>query len=244
MSNKHRVLIAEDKPEFRKLMRKLIPLVHSSFEVVEEAVDGEDFIDKVFTVQPDLIFLDIDMPKKSGIEAVTEIIKVKPDLKFVFTTAYDHFALEAFGLKAMDYIVKPIKKERLYDVLETAHKILYNQTTQNQLARSKRIPIKSSGSQYFVPLEEIIFIEKQDRKTVIHLINEQISTNDTLEDLQSYLDDRFYQSHRSFIINLTMVYKIRPSGQSYMVSFDNYEHAAQISKNYIKGIQQKMEEFL
>lgn len=244
MGKVFKVLIAEDQPEARKFMKKLIPLVHPSFEVVEEASDGEELIDKLFTVKPDVVFVDIEMPKMKGIDAIKRCLEVKPDLKFIFTTAYDTFALEAFNLKAMDYIVKPVKKERLYGVLERVYKtLLLEEGIQNKGIYRNKLPIRYNRSLYYVSLEDIFFIEKQGRKSLIHTNKEVYSTYETLDEIMEYLDHRFFQSHRSFIINLTKVFEVRTSGQSYLVYFDDYDIAAQISKNNIKMTYQQIEKF-
>ncbi|KGX85132.1 LytR/AlgR family response regulator transcription factor [Pontibacillus litoralis] len=241
----YRLLIADDQGPSRKLLRQMIEkMAADSFEVVGEAEDGEEMIEKVFKYQPDLVMCDIEMPKRKGIEAVTELQKTRPSLKYIFTTAYESFAVQAFDLNAVDYILKPIEMSRLMLALERAKDVLGKKQSKGQQtgANMQRLPIRFNRSLYYVQVEDILFIEKSDRKSIIHTPTAQYSSSETLEYYLDFLDEHFVQSHRSFIINLARVNRIQASGKSYVVFFDGYETPAQISKQNIQRIQHLMSE--
>ena len=244
MTQKYRVIIADDLPEARKLLKRFIEIIQPSFIVIDEAENGEVLIEKVMFHQPDLILTDIKMPKLRGIDAIRECQKLIPTIKYIFTTAYDSFALEAFELSAVDYLVKPIQKDRLFLALEKAKKCL--QQSNNILAKTerKRIPIKYNRSLFYIFVDDILFIEKRGRKTIIHTHQQEYPSLETLEELKEYIHSGVVQSHRSFLINLEHVSHITTVGKSYMVYFYGYDQAAQISKQNINYIQELMETYI
>ncbi|MFC0524347.1 LytR/AlgR family response regulator transcription factor [Pontibacillus salicampi] len=239
----YRIIVAEDQAASRKLLRQMIEkMAADSFEIVAEAKDGEELIEKVFEHSPDLVLCDIEMPKRKGIDAVKELQRTLPSLSYIFTTAHENFAVEAFELNAVDYVLKPIQMSRLMLSLERAKKVLKEKDRKLEKwnASLARIPIRFNRSLYYVQIDDILFIEKNDRKSIIHTVEEQYSSGETLEYFLEYLDHRFVQSHRSFIINLHRVARIQTSGKSYLVFFDHYDIAAQISKQNIQRVQQML----
>ncbi|KGX83550.1 LytR/AlgR family response regulator transcription factor [Pontibacillus marinus] len=242
----YRILIADDQEASRKLLKQMISKVAAdSFSVIDEAVDGVDLVEKVIQHQPDLVMCDIEMPRKRGIDAIRECVQTMPSLAYIFTTAHDKFAVEAFDLHALDYVMKPIQISRLHLALDRAKKTLDQKQTEeseNQKA-THRIPIRFNRSLYYVQVEDILFIEKRDRKSVIHTAYQSYSSTETLEYFLDFLDDSFVQSHRSFIIHLTHISHIQTSGKSYLVYFHDYETPAQISKQNIQRIHELMSHF-
>ncbi len=244
MTQKYRVIIADDLPEARKLLKRLIELLQPSLIVIDEAENGEVLIEKVMIHKPDIILADIDMPKLKGLDAIRECQKLIPDIKFIFTTAHDSFALEAFELSPVDYILKPIQKDRLYLALEKAKKLLQQSNVILGIGEKKRIPIKFNRSLFYVLVDEILFIEKSGRKTIIHTPQQEYTSPETLEELKDYLHSGIVQSHRSYLINLEHVSHITSVGKSYMVYFYGYEKPAQISKQNINQIQDLMSTYI
>jgi two-component system LytT family response regulator len=232
-----KVLIAEDNAPSRKLLKHLIKSV-PNYQIVGEAVNGEDLINKVMMEKPDIVLVDINMPLLNGMEAVKSCKKILPTLQVIFITGHDEYALEAFGVNAIDYIVKPIERGRLYSALERAAAFSKQTGTVPPSAPVKKdLMIKQRNQYSFIPLEEIIFIERADRKAVIHTVNQKIELNEALTDLEEILDSRFVASHRSYIINLQYLTKIEAAGQSYNAYFKNYEETAKVSKNKLAELQ-------
>jgi len=232
-----KVLIAEDNAASRKLLKHLIKYV-PNYQIVGEAENGEELINKVMAEKPDIVLVDINMPLLNGMEAVKSCKKILPTLQVIFITGHDEYALEAFGVNAIDYIVKPIERDRLYSALERSAALLKQPSTFLSSAPVKKdLMIKQRNQYSFIPLDEIIFIERADRKSVIHTINQKMELNEALTDLEEILDSRFVASHRSFIINLQYVTRIETAGQSYIAYFKNYEETAKVSKNKLVEIQ-------
>jgi len=231
-----RILIAEDNAAARKLLKHLIKHV-PNYELVGEAVNGEDLINKVMMGKPDIVLVDINMPLMNGMEAVKSCKKIVPSLQVIFITGHDEYALEAFGVNAIDYIIKPIERDRLYSALERAAAFKNQSVSVQQSPLKKDLMIKQHHQYSFVPLDEIIFIEKAERKSIIHTINQKIELNEALANLEEILDSRFIASHRSYIINLQYLTKIEVDGQTFKAHFKNYEDTAKVSKHKLMELQ-------
>ncbi|TCN21199.1 LytR/AlgR family response regulator transcription factor [Mesobacillus foraminis] len=231
-----RVLIAEDHAPSRKLLKHLIkPL--QNFQIVGEAENGEDLICMVMKEKPDIILVDINMPLLNGMEAVKSCKKMVSSIQIIFITGHDNFALEAFDVNAIDYIIKPIDRDRLYAALGRAEAFSVASARKEQPSIKKDLMVKQSNQFSFIPLEDIIFIERADRKAVIHTVDQKIELNEALTNLEEILDSRFAASHRSYIINLQYLNRIETVGQTYKAYFKNYQETAKVSKNKLAELQ-------
>lgn len=233
----HRLIVADDDQLSREILKHFLSLL-PQFSVCGEASNGEELIGQVMTLQPDLILLDISMPKMDGIDAIKTILKINPHAKFIFITGHDNYAVEAFSLAAVDYIVKPVERSRLYVAMEKAAKILSIPTEKTS---NPKLVVKSRGSFHYIPLDDIIFIEKVDRKAIIHTLSASFQSSDTLEVILNKLDNRFINTHRSYIINVEHLVNITPVDETFMVSFHNYDKKAIISKHKIAKTQQMIQ---
>lgn len=238
------VIIAEDHAPSRKILTRFVELL-PDFCVVEAVADGDEFIQKVLIFKPDLALVDINMPRLSGVDAVKQCIQLKPELKFIFVTAYDNFAVEAFNLYATDYVMKPVDKNRLFLALERAKQLIEaeRQDESQRHPKKKVLAIQFKRSQYYIPMDHILFIERVDRKCVIHTKDQQFETYETLETLKQSLDRSFYQTHRSYIVRIPSIYRISTSGNTFFAHFQNYECGAYISKKKINTVRKLVEEW-
>ena len=190
-----RVLISEDDAASRKLLKHLILLL-PNYQIVGEAENGEELIQGVMKEKPDIALVDIGLPLLSGMEAVKTCKKILPSLQVIFITGHDQYALEAFDVNAIDYIMKPIERSRLYGALERAASMAVQ--NQSQGSFKKDLMIKQHNQMIFVPLDEVLFIERAERKAVIHTHQKKYEMNEALTNLESILDSRFIASHRSY----------------------------------------------
>jgi two-component system, LytTR family, response regulator len=236
----HNLIVADDDQLSREILKHFLSLL-PQFSICGEASNGEELIGKVMTQQPDLILLDINMPQMDGIDAIKTILKINPHAKFIFITGHDNYAVEAFSLAAIDYIVKPVERSRLYAAMEKAAKILSMPT---EKASNPKLVIKSRRSFHYVPLDDIIFIEKVDRKAIIHTLDASFQSSDTLEMILTKLDNRFINTHRSYIINVEHLANITPVDETFMVSFHNYDKKAIISKHKMAKTQEVIQSYI
>ena len=117
--NKINLIIADDNEDSVEILDYFIEQL-PEFEVISICKDGEQLVQEVMAKSPDLLLVDINMPTINGVDAIKKCLRIKPNLNFIFITGYDEFAVKAFELSALDYIVKPIEKTRLYMALERA----------------------------------------------------------------------------------------------------------------------------
>lgn len=241
--NQINIVIADDHQVSIEIMEQFIHEL-PGFEVIGTCNNGEELIEEVIIKKPDLVITDINMPRKNGVEAIRECVSFIHNLKFIFFTGYDEFAIEAFRLSAVDYIVKPIEKERLYVALEKAKKIIQIEEDQlmehsSQEARAN-LPLREQNSVRYIPLSDIYFIEKAEKKCLVYTEGKIYETNEPISKLMEKLDESFYQAHRSYIINLHKVSHIAPRNESYIVHFENYQNQASISKLKINEVKERM----
>lgn len=238
---KMKVIIADDDLSSKRLLAHYIELL-PEYTLAGEVSNGEELIRLVEQVGPDIVLVDIDMPRINGVEASKVCKEIVPTLQVIFTTGYDTFAVEAFNLAAVDYIVKPIEKVRLYIALEKAKIGL--QLQKRMEARRNRVPtklaIKSNLTTLYLSIEDILYIEKVGRKSIIQMEDTFIETTESLQEIEKRLPAYFYRTHRSYVVNLRKVVKIDAFGETYLAHFANTQKTAHISKLQINTVQQLM----
>lgn len=224
---RYNVVLADDLSGSRTVLRRFINST-PDFVVIGEAEDGEALIEQVLVKKPHLALVDISMPKLSGISAIKQCLLQQPDLKVIFVTNYEQYAVEAFDVSAIDYIVKPVQVARLRQALDKVKTALQASV---QRPRISRLLVRAEGVIRFVPLEEILFIEKIGRRTVIHTRAGLFDIQATLQTLLQQLNESFVLSHRSYIVNLPHISSIVSSGETYMAYFGDYDKPAHVSKH-------------
>ncbi len=217
--NRLRALIVDDEDLGRAIVREHLA-AHGDVEVVGEAGNGFEALKLAAELKPDLIFLDIQMPKLDGFE-VLELLEGEPAV--VFVTAFDQHALRAFDAHAVDYLLKPFAKDRFDAALEKAraqHTGRRSPVAQaTALAgtahpRLERIVVKDGAKVTVVPLDKLDFVQAQDDYVLLRFEGRSILKQQTLSSLENQLPaDRFIRIHRSYILNLERLSKIEPDGK-------------------------------
>lgn len=208
-----RAIIIDDERLARKELNSLLE-DYKEIEIIGEAVNAEDAEEKITKLNPDLIFLDIQMPGKTGFELLEGLESVP---KVIFTTAYDEYALKAFDYNALDYLLKPIQKDRL----EECMKKLLNEDDQSakeaqtgevkKLGASDQVFVKDGDRCWFVTLSNIRLFESDGNYIKVYFDNFKPMIHKSLNALDERLDDRtFFRASRKHIINLGWVETIEP----------------------------------
>jgi two-component system LytT family response regulator len=130
-------------------------------------------------------------------------------LKIIFAAGFNEFAVEAFAISSVDYMVKPVEKNRVYKALERAKAVILNDWEAADLSGNKRLAVRSNSSLYYIAFNDIIFIEKSGKKCIIYTVNQTVETYENISDIFMQLDSNFYRTHRSYIVNLRMLSHIR-----------------------------------
>lgn len=237
MENIKIVIADDDRPS--RLILTLFIQVLQEYEVVAEAETGEELINLVMAEKPDIVLVDISMPGINGIEAVKVCREIHPDLEVVFTTGYDEYAVEAFNISAADYIMKPIEQARLFKALEKARKSLLLQYVERRRYSSK-LAVKSYNTYLYLQIDDILYIEKERRKTILHTVRERFETSEALQELEEKLPAFFFKTHRSYLVNLKKINKIESYGETYLAYFPDSNKTAHISKLKINEVHNLM----
>ena len=212
-----RAVIVDDEELARVFLREMLSR-YPEVEVVAECANGFDAVKAVGETSPDLLFLDIQMPKLDGFEVV-ELIDPGPAV--VFVTAYDQYAMRAFDAHAVDYLLKPFSAERFDRALERAKERLGERrlpaevaAARNPSERPQRIVVKDGTRVHVIPLDKLDYIEAQDDYVALHSGGKAFLKQQPIASLEATLDPaRFVRIHRSAIVNLERVDRIEPYGK-------------------------------
>lgn len=207
-----RAIIIDDERLARKELNNLLKN-YPEIEIVDQAVNADDALEKIKRLNPDLIFLDIQMPGKTGFELLEELDKVP---KVIFTTAYDEFATRAFDVNALDYLLKPIQEERLKDTITKV--LAVEASALSERAQEETLEVKQSlgvndqvfvkdGERcWFISLREIRLFESDGNYIKVYFNNFKPMIHKSLNALDEKLDERsFFRASRKFIINLSWI---------------------------------------
>ncbi|HZP47701.1 MAG TPA: response regulator [Vicinamibacterales bacterium] len=209
-----RVVIVDDEPLARRLMRELLA-AHADVEIVADCANGFEAVKAVTDHKPDLLLLDVQMPKLDGFE-VLDLLGGETDV--IFVTAYDSYAIRAFEVHAIDYLLKPFSAERLSEALERARQRIAARSRPAQAFASEmraeraplgRILIRDRGDVHVVPIPKVDYIESQDDYVAVHTGGRSFLKEQTLGELESLLDgSAFVRIHRRYLLNVSRLAKI------------------------------------
>lgn len=236
MAKKLKVLIGDDDAGMRLVLKKAIGK-NEGFEIVGEGENGLEALSLAEKLKPDVVFLDVEMPEMNGVECGKRIIDINPQTIIIFATAHAEYMEEAFQLYAFDYLVKPFKLERIFQTLDRIWELSNERYDENLVKslkyenRPSKLLIKNKEGISFVDMEDIIIIQREDRNTVLYTALESYTTSDGLSELEERLDrSKFMRSHKSYIINLSMISKIYPYGRwTYIIKLKNTDKDALIT---------------
>ena len=249
-----RALIADDEPLARERMRSLLG-AEQDIEIIGEARDGVEAVEAILSQSPDLVFLDVHMPKLDGFEVIQT---VGPDRMpaVVFVTAYDQHALRAFEVQALDYLLKPFDGERFQGALRRVRRQIDSRETgdigQRLLAlvrdlrpasqsRTDRLVVKSGGRLYFLRADEIDWIEAAGNYVRLHVGAEGHLLRETMNSIESRLNPEiFFRIHRSHIVNIERIKELQPwfNGE-YVVILRNGARLT-LSRGYREKLQERL----
>jgi two-component system, LytTR family, response regulator len=225
---KIRTVVVDDEDLARQVLREFLS-AHAEVEIVAECANGFEAVKAVAEHKPDLVFLDIQMPKLDGFE-VLELLGSGPAV--IFVTAYDTFAIRAFEVHAVDYLLKPIGAQRFEAALERAQERLSGKLPSAVLPAMElaaaarppqqyldRIPVRDGPSVFIIPVAKLDYAEAQDDYVALASQGKKHLKQQTISSLEAALDpSRFIRIHRSYIVNLERVAKIEPYGKDSFVA--------------------------
>jgi two-component system, LytTR family, response regulator len=209
-----KAIIIDDERLARNELKKLLQ-DFPEVEVIDEAANAEEGITKIESLNPDLIFLDIQMPGKTGFDMLSQLERAP---QVIFTTAYDEFALKAFEVNALDYLLKPVEPKRLADAIQKLHlteqkdiRTEGENFNNSILTEADQVFVKDGERCWFVKLSDIRLFESVGNYAKVFFANNKPLILKSLNALEERLDEKtFFRANRKHIVNLRMIDKIEP----------------------------------
>lgn len=210
----YKAIIIDDERLARNELKKLLS-EFSEIEVIGEAANAQEGIEKIESLSPDLIFLDIQMPGKTGFDMLMELEKAP---HVIFITAYDEFALKAFEVNALDYLMKPVEPKRLADALHKLQQAEEKELaaamagmSRGMLGENDQVFVKDGEKCWFVKLGEVRLFESVGNYAKVYFGSNKPLILKSLNALEDRLDERiFFRANRKHIINMRMIEKVEP----------------------------------
>ena len=242
-------LIADDETELRRHLGRLLNQLWPELVIAGESNNGPATLDLFHSLSPDIIFLDINMPGLSGLEVAK---RISGQCTIVFITAYDRYAVEAFESEALDYILKPVQKDRLAASLERCKKRFSAPSLDPQdlgpllkllekkLGRDKTSPFlqwiraQHGDSIRLIPVEDVLLFKAEDKYTLVITAHTESLIRKTIKELEEELDpDKFWKIHRGTLVNISSIQKVSRSVTGrYVVRLDGYDDPLMVSRSF------------
>lgn len=199
------VFVVDDEPPARNRLKDLLNdcIEQLPLSLVGEASNGREALDKLSEIHADVVLVDIRMPEMDGIELAQHLSKLPKPPAVIFTTAYDVYAIQAFELHAVDYLLKPIRLRRLFDALTRARTAVPVRTAVlKELAAEprKNLSIHERGKVYLIPIEEIIYLRAELKYITVRTAQREYLVDEALADLEKEFAARFVRIHRNCLV--------------------------------------------
>ena len=238
------VLIVDDEHLARQRLRKMLSTT-AEYQIIGEAETGEDALRKTQAAQPDVILMDIRMPGMDGIEAASYINKLDNPPAIIFTTAYSDHALSAFETHAIDYLLKPIKQNRLRAALDAAKRVNKAQMSQlrvdETVSAREKICVKNRGSLELIPIEEIIYFQADQKYVTLRTADQEYLIEESLKNLEEEFPSQFFRIHRNALVAQHMLNGLTKNSDGRVcIRFTDVDDLLEISRRHLPLIRKKL----
>lgn len=198
------IAICDDEKEIREMLGEKVKMLYPDVTPFFYST-GEELLS--LDRQPDILFLDIQMPGKNGIEIAKELRRKWRDTILIFVTAIEEYVFQAFDVEAFHYLVKPFSDEKFHEVITRAVDHIHNRKCKKETEPEKYMMIHTSGNHVKVLVNDIVYVEVFNRKVMIHKVNETIEYYGKLSELAKNLGEDFFRPHRAYLIHFKYVIK-------------------------------------
>jgi two-component system, LytTR family, response regulator LytT len=237
-----RTLIVDDELYSRDELRHLLQSF-ASIQVVGEAESGEAAVVKALQLHPDVVFLDVEMPKMNGMEAAKALMELKKTPLIVFATAYPQFAAEAFRYEAVDYLLKPYDENQLRETVLRIEKHFLHPFDQESGKQTGKLAVEGDGEILYLDPKDILYISREEKLSKIVTKTRDYETRIPLKDLEARLTAySFFRIHKSYIVNLDYIIRLTPwFNGAYQLEIEDGNEMLSVSRNYVKALRTKLE---
>ena len=235
-----KILIVDDEKPARDRLARMVGELREH-ELVGEAVNGLEALGMAQSLEPDIVLLDIRMPGMDGIEAARHISKLDEPPAVVFTTAFSDHALEAFETHAVDYLLKPVKQDRLKAAMDAAVRPTRAQAAKSGdmlsgLEARQHICARVRGSLVLVPIDDIYYFHAEQKYVTVRHTGGEVLIEDALKNLESEFPDRFYRIHRNALVSLTRLAGMQSDNEGHKVTFRDIDDTLEVSRRHLPGV--------
>lgn len=238
-----KVAIIDDEPYSREEMKHLLS-GYSWVEVVGEASSAEKGLEIILTKEPDVLILDIEMPGMSGVDLAEALQKMKHKPEIVFATAYPDYALKAFRVEAVDYLLKPFEEDQLAQTMERLKNLLKVEVKKKSESPSMgKLAVQDEDKIVFISPKDILYIFREERETFICTEKKKYMCRLPIKELESKLSTYpFFRVHKSYLVQLPFVEELIPWGSGvYQLKVHGADEAIPVSRNYVKELRERLE---
>ena len=242
-----KVVIADDEPLARERLRSLLG-EHAGIEIVAEAENGLAALQACAEFRPDLVLLDIAMPGVDGLEAARHLTAFDPRPAVVFCTAYDEHALSAFDAAAIDYLMKPVRAERLAAALERARTFVAGRETQAPAAPGKHprthLCARLRGSLRLIPVEDVHYLQAEEKYVVVHHARGEDLIEESLKSLEEEFNARFVRIHRNCLVARHEITELKRSSDGRVHAVLRHgKEPLEVSRRCVAGLRDTVKNF-
>ena len=233
-----KAMIVDDEAPARSELRFLLDEVGKT-EVVAEAASVREAIEKLKEYPCDVLFLDINMPEATGLQFADALQHLKFPPAVVFVTAYSEFALDAFEVKAIDYLVKPVETDRLRQAINRVREhVLLHAKAQ----KSERIPVEKAGKKILISIDQIIFVMARDDYAYLQTETDRYFSTVSLAQLEKRLEGHgFFRVHRGYLVNLQMVQEVESvAGGTLLLTMVNSTEKIPVSRRRVSALKKAL----
>ena len=214
-----KILIADDEALARQRIKSILEEIDPTFELFADARNGLEALEQCAELEPDIALLDIRMPKMDGLQVANALLKTILKTHVIFTTAYDEYAIEAFDNNAIDYLLKPVKKERLIQSLEKVERLdnfsdRFTQATQHLLQPRQHLCAHTHTGLKVLTVNDIIYFKADSKYVLAATPNDNVLLDESLKTLEEEFSDVFFRIHRNALVNINTIKAITKTASS------------------------------
>ena len=237
-----RTLIVDDEPYSRDELKHLLS-GYPAIKIVGEAESGESAIMRAIHLQPDVVFLDVEMPKMNGMKAAKALLELKKAPLVVFATAYPQFAAEAFRYDAVDYLLKPYDEDQLQETIQRIMRKFYSPSEPDIGKTTGKLAVEDDGEILYLEPKDILYMVRDDKVTKLITKIGEFETKTPLKDLETrLLTYGFFRIHKSFLVNLEYINRLTPwFNGAYQLQIEGRSEMLAVSRNYVKALRMRLE---
>ncbi|WP_405098500.1 LytR/AlgR family response regulator transcription factor [Oceanobacillus sp. FSL H7-0719] len=237
-----RMLVVDDEPYNREELKHLLSLM-SEVQIIGEAESGEEALMKAIQLTPDVVFLDVEMPKMNGMQAAKGMRELKNPPLIVFATAYPEFAVEAFRYNAIDYLLKPYEEEQIEETVQRIGAALAPMHNPLQDKMKGKLAVQTEGEISYLRPEDILYLSREDNHSTVVTRYGEFETKQSLKELEVKLESfGFFRIHKSFLVNLHYIRRLIPwFNGAYHLELNGTDEKLSVSRNYVKALRAKLE---